>query len=298
MTAQEFQAILIEGGIDQETVAKLTGNTGITGKLAQLRQAAEYQTIQQRADALLAEKQQLESELIGTDAKPGSRKYQQWYSENYATIAANAAKLKELEASKTELEKSVQEYEAKHGKINANTPPPAPPAAIPGLTAEDVKKIALEIAKSESATSVTEAYKNTYAPQVVTTMTGIGTILERHMKRNRKNEIDWKKLDELAAKPEIAGNVIKAYEEWDAPNVLEDQKNADIAKQAAEDKRVEDRVNELLKKRMLQTNFPAGAEGASSTQGLGTPSPLSRDSVDANRKYDRSKVLDAYQSVQ
>ena len=88
MTAQEFQALLIEGGIDQETVAKLTGNANITTKLGQLKQAAEYQSIQQRADALLAEKQALESELIGTDAKPGSRKYQQWYSENYATITA------------------------------------------------------------------------------------------------------------------------------------------------------------------------------------------------------------------
>ena len=33
MTAQEFQALLIEGGIDQETVAKLTGNVTITTKV-------------------------------------------------------------------------------------------------------------------------------------------------------------------------------------------------------------------------------------------------------------------------
>jgi hypothetical protein len=56
----------------------------------------------------------------------------------------------------------------------------------------------------------------------------------------------------LAAKPEIAGDVIKAYEEWDAPNVEADRKAADTAKQVAEDKRVEERVNELLKKKMLQ----------------------------------------------
>ena len=299
MTAQEFQALLIEGGIDQETVAKLTGNANITTKLGQLKQAAEYQSIQQRADALLAEKQALESELIGTDAKPGSRKYQQWYGENYATITANANKLKETETQIKALEDSVKEYEAKYGKVNANTPPPAPPLAIPGLTQDDVKKIALEIAKTEATSSVTEAYKNTYAPQVVSTMTGIGTILERHIRRGRKTEIDWKKLDELAAKPEIAGDVIKAYEEYDAPNVLEDQKQADVAKQAAEDKRVEERVNELLKKKMLQQNFPAGAEGSSSSVGTGAPSPLSRDGLGGSaRAYDRSKVLDAYQSVQ
>ena len=302
MTAQEFQALLIEGGIDQETVAKLTGNANITTKLGQLKQAAEYQSIQQRADALLAEKQALESELIGTDAKPGSRKYQQWYSENYATITANATKLKETETQIKALEDSVKEYETKYGKVNANTPPPAPPLAIPGLTQDDVKKIALEIAKAEATSSVTEAYKNTYAPQVVTTMTGIGTIVEmnveRNLQRGKKTRIDWKKLDELAAKPEIAGDVVKAYEEWDAPNVLADQEVAKVAHQAAEDKRVEERVNELLKKKMLQQNFPAGAEGASSSVGTGAPSPLGRESADPKRVYDRSKLVDAYQSVQ
>ena len=256
--------------------------------------------------ALLAEKQQaeaakaaLEAELIGTDAKPGSRKYQQWYAENYATITANADRLKALEESSKTLEASVKEYETKYGKINATTVAPPVPSAIQGLTREDIQKIVEETAKSAATSSVTEAYKNTYAPQVVTTMTGIGTILERHMKRGRKAEIDWKKLDELAAKPEIAGDVVKAYEEWDAPNVVADQEAAKVAHQAAEDKRVEERVNELLKKRMLQTNFPAGAEGSSSSVGAGVPSPLSRDGLGGTAKvYDRSKLLDAFQSVQ
>lgn len=306
MTAQEFQALLIEGGIDQETVAKLTGNAGITAKLGQLKQATEYQAIEQRANALLAEKTQLEgtkaaleAELIGTDAKPGSRKYQQWYTENYATITANAAKLKEKETEAADLDKAVKEYEAKYGKITAATPPPPTPTAIPGFTKEEIQAISKEIATSTAKESVVEAYKTQYAPQVVSTMTGIGTILERHMKRKREHDIDWKKLDELAAKPEIAGDVIKAYEEWDAPNVELDRKAAETAKQTAEDKRVEDRVNELLKKRMLQTNFPAGAEGMSSSQGVGTPSPLSRDGLGGEKKaYDRSKLLDAFQSVQ
>lgn len=307
MTAQEFQALLIEGGIDQETVNKLTGNAGITTKLGQLKQATEYQAIEQRANALLAEKTQLETqrqaleaELVGTNEKPGSRKYQQWYAENYTTITANAAKLKEKEIEVADLDKAVKEYEAKYGKITASTPPPPTPTAIPGLTKEEIQAISKEIATSTAKDSVVEAYKNTYAPQVVSTMTGIGTILERHMKRKREHDIDWKKLDELAAKPEIAGDVIKAYEEWDAPNVELDRKAAETAKQTAEDARVESRVTELVKKRMLQTNFPAGAEGASSSVGTGTPSPLSRDGLGLGEKkaYDRSKVLDAYQSVQ
>ena len=69
MTAQEFQALLIEGGIDQETVNKLTGNNAITNKLGQLKQATEYQAIQQRADALLAEKQQLEAVVTELTAR-------------------------------------------------------------------------------------------------------------------------------------------------------------------------------------------------------------------------------------
>ena len=308
MTAQEFQALLIEGGIDQDTVARLTGNAGITAKLGQLKQATEYQAIQQRADALLAEKQQLENAKAaleadlngdGTAAKPGTRAYAKWYQDNYATITANANKLRELEASRTELEDSVKQYETKYGKITAAAAVPVIPTSIPGMTKEEVKAIAEEIAGSVSKTNVAEAYKTQYAPQVVSTMTGIGTILERHLKRKRDHDIDWKKLDELAAKPEIAGDVIKAYEEWDAPNVLADQKAAEVAKQASEDKRVEDRVNELLKKRMLQTNFPAGAEGASSSTGSGVPSPLSRDGLGgATKTYDRSKLLDAFQSVQ
>lgn len=306
MTAQELQAILIEGGLTTEESAKLMGNSSVVGKFAQLKQATEYQSIQQRADALLAEKQQLESakqalesELIGTEAKPGSRKYQQWYAENYQTITANATKLKDQETQVKALEDSIKEYETKYGKIGTTTPVPALPVSIPGLTKEEVQAIAKEIGTSAAKESVTEAYKNTYAPQVVSTMTGIGTILERHMKRKREHDIDWKKLDELAAKPEIAGDVIKAYEEWDAPNVEADRKAADVAKQTAEDKRVEDRVNELLKKRMLQTNFPAGAEGASSSVGSGVPSPLSRDGLGGEKKvYDRSKLLDAFQSVQ
>lgn len=308
MTAQEFQALLIEGGIDNETVAKLTGNSSITAKLGQLKQATEYQAIQQRADALLAEKNQLETVQAalkadldgdGTAAKPGTRAYAKWYQDNYATITANASKLTELEASRKTLEDSVKEYEAKYGKINANTAPPVIPASIPGMTKEEVQKMVEDVAGTVSKTNVAEAYKSQYAPQVVSTMTGIGTILERHLKRKRDHDIDWKKLDEIAAKPEIAGDVIKAYEEWDAPNVLADQEAAKVAHQTAEDKRVEDRVNELLKKRMLQTNFPAGAEGASSSSGMGTPSPLSRDGLGGDKKvYDRSKLLDAFQSVQ
>jgi hypothetical protein len=310
MTAQEFQALLIEGGLTTEEVAKLTGNASTMAKVTQLRQATEYQAIEQRANALLAEKQQieaakatLEAELIGTDAKPGSRKYQQWYAENYATITGNANKLKELEDSSKALEASVKEYEAKYGKIGATTTPPALPSSIPGLTKEEVQAIAKEISTGAAKESVEEAYKNVYAPKVTGTLIGVGTAVEMNIMRNiargKKTPIDWKKLDELAAKPEIAGDVVKAYEEWDAPNVLEDQKTAEAARLAADEKRIEDQVNERMKKRMLQSNFPAGAEGASSSTGAGTPSPLSRDGIGGDKKvYDRSKLLDAFQSVQ
>lgn len=298
MTAQEFQAILIEGGLTPEEISKLTGNVGAMAKVAQLRQATEYQTIQQQAEVLLKEKQALESELIGTDAKPGSRKYQQWYAENYATITANAGKLKEYETKVAELENSVKEYEAKNGKITPTTTQPVAPIAIPGLTSDDVKKIVEDTAGSISLAKVTEAYTKDYAPRVVKTMTDFAKVVEKHMKRKRETDIDWEKLNELAADPKINGDAVAAYELWDAPNVELDRKAAEVAKQTAEDKRVEDRVNELLKKRMLQTNFPAGAEGASSSVGAGTPSPLSRDGLGGDKKvYDRSKLLDAFQSV-
>lgn len=306
MTAQEFQALLIEGGIDQETVAKLTGNAGITTKLGQLKQATEYQAIEQRANALLAEKTQLEgtkaaleAELIGTDAKPGSRKYQQWYTENYATITANAAKLKEKETEAADLDKAVKEYEKKYGKIDASTVPPPTPTAIPGLTKEEIQAISKEVSTSAAKESVSEAYTKDYAPRIVKTMTDFARVVEKHMKRKRETDIDWDKLNEIAADPKINGDAVAAYELWDAPNVLADKEAAKIAFQTAEDKRIDDIVNERMKKRMLQTNFPAGAEGASSSQGVGTPSPLSRDGLGGDKKvYDRSKLLDAFQSVQ
>lgn len=279
MTAQEFQALLIEGGLTQEESARLTGNASVVAKVGQLRQASEYQTLEQRANALASEKATLESELVGTDAAPGSRKYQQWYADNYARIKA-------LEANSTkvsELETSVAAYEKAYGKITPGQEAPKPPT---GMTEEDVKKII--------ATQVQESYTQNYAPSVVKAMTGIGAVVERHMKRGRKADIDWKKLDELAAKPENAGDVLKSYEEWDAPNVAEDQKLAATAAEASIQKRIDDRVAEELKKRNVQTNFPAGADGASS----GAPSPLSRDSLGGTAKvYDRNKLLESYNSV-
>ncbi len=281
MTAQEFQALLIEGGLSAEESARLIGNPTLTGKVAQLKQATEYQTIEQRANALLAEKQALEAELVGTDAAPGSRKYKTWYADNYARIK----KLEENEAKQAQLEASVAAYEKAYGKITPGQEPPPIPA---GMTQDEIKKIALD--------QVSEAYKENYAPSVVKTMTSIGTVLERHIRRGRKNEIDWKKLDEIAAKPEISGDVLKAYDEWDAPNVEEDRKASELKAKADQDAEITRRVNEELKKRNLNTNFPAGAEGASS----GAPSPLSRDGLGASKDkvYDRAKLLESFNSVQ
>ena len=270
MTAQEFQALLIEGGLSQDDVSRLTGNSAITSRISQLRQASEYSAIEQKANALAAEKAALESELNGSNGKPGSKAYQKWYAENYEAIEANKRRIEELNTA-------VQTYEAAYGKI-ANGAAPVVPA---GITKDEIN-------------TLIQAQTQSFAPKVVSSMTGIAKVIERHMKRGRSHEIDWDKLDQIAADPKIGGDPVAAYEEWDRPNLEKDREAA--AAKAEEDiqKRIDAKVQEELKRRNVPTSFPAGADGSSATTGV--MSPLSKAA--GQRTYDPSKVLEAFHSVQ
>ena len=277
MTAQEFQALLIEGGLDEATAVRLATNEKVSARTSQLKQATEYQSIEARANALAAEKAALEAELVGTNAKPGSRAYQKWYADNFQALEDQKKKL-------ADLEKNVAVYEATYGKITATGEAPKPPA---GVSPEEIKKLVSE--------EIQKGYTNNYAPAVVSTMTGVAKVIERHMKRGRKADIDWTKLDEIAADPKVKGDPLAAYEIWDAPNVEADRVAAEAQKETDIQKRIDAKVQEELKRRNVSTNFPAGADA---TAGGGALSPLSRDRADSKGTYDRSKLLESWNSVQ
>lgn len=270
MTAQEFNAVLIGSGLSTEEAARLSGNEKITGSLAQLRQATEYSAIETRANALAAEKAALESELNGGNGKVGAKDYQKWYAENKGAIEANEKAVKELNAS-------VAAYEAAYGKITNGTVPPAPPA---GMSKDEIN-------------ALIQAQTQAFAPKVVSSMTGVAKVIERHMKRGRTQDIDWDKLDVIAADPKIAGDPVAAYEIWDAPNVEKDRETAATKAETDIQARIDAKVQERLKQLNVSQNFPAGADGASSTSGV--MSPLSKDRGD--RTYDRSKVVESFHSV-
>jgi hypothetical protein len=268
MSAQEFAAMLMEGGLDQETANRLTTNDKITSRLSQFRQATEYSAIEQRANALASEKAALETSYAR------AKSYEDWYGTNYEAVRQNAERV-------AKLEKDIVTYEASFGKITAG----AAPAAPVGIKQEDVDKIV--------ADAVQKRYSEQYAPAVVSTMTGIGSVLEEHMRRGRKQKINWKELDKLAA--QTNGDIDKAYELWDAPNVEEDHKLAATKAEEDVEKRIKTRVDEELKRRNVSTNFPAGADGGAT----GASSPLSRDRQEkSGGGYNRNMLLESWNSVQ
>ncbi len=129
---------------------------------------------------------------------------------------------------------------------------------------------------------VDQRIQGQYGNQWAALLKGSGKMVEKHMRSGRKADIDWDKVTELAAAK--GGDMMAAYDEWDAPE-------RDKATKEAEDKRVEARVQQEMEKRMAaqtQRYFPAGADATPSD------SPLTRRAgTDAPAKYDRSKVIEA-----
>lgn len=235
--------MLRDSGLDDATVSTLVKNEKLSAKATSLRQGTEYSTLEAKAVALEA-----------SYAK--AKSYEDWYGKNAAAI----------ETLKTQTAR----YQERYGSLDEAAPANKQPVQFDQAA---IQKIV--------ADSLAENFQKNYAPQVVATMTGIGGVVEKHMRRGRKEDIDWKKLDELAAKTN--GDISAAYDMYDAPNM---QIDTDKAFQARVDKEVKER---LAAQGVSQ--FPAGADASPSSR-----SPLSASDGDKPKAYDRSKLLETFTS--
>lgn len=249
MTAQEIFAYLTQdAGLDSVTadaIMKASANEKVASRAAQLRQSSEFTSIEQRAQAL-------EAKLKGTKEAPGAEAYETWYRENWQHIQ--------------KLNTDAIAYRERYGELDA---PKTPPAAQVFDEAAIAKLVDARI-------------QSQYGPQWSSLLKGSGQIIERHMRGNRKDNLDWDKISEIAAAK--GGDLNAAYEEWDKPA-------AEAARQAATEAEIERRVKTEVAKRSTQSMFPAGADATPS----GGISPLSRNrAVESGApKYDRSKVIES-----
>jgi hypothetical protein len=245
MTIQEFESFLTESGVDDATVKALVANEKVKTRAVSFRQQSEYEALEARA-------RQLETE--GAQAK----NYQVWYEKNYPEIQ--------------KLHTTATKYQERYGSLDEPTTQTQTQQAT-SMTEEQIA--ALVQARLD------KAFNEQYAPRVVSTMTGIGKVVETHMRRGRKDNLDWKKLDELAAKTN--GDVLAAYEEYDKPNTDADRE-AEIAR------RIEAGVKERMASAGARDHFPGGADATPSSKGLfGHPS-------NSSKTYDSSKLVDTFLS--
>lgn len=252
MDIQQFVAYLTEG-LDEATAATVRAavqNEAVKAKVGTLRQQREFDEIQTRAtqaDTYL-------QELDAVDAQGNPRGYRAWYKKYYDTVAKNA--------------KAIEAFEKKHG-AGAFERVAAGEEIIPsgggaGLKPEDVQK------------QVNEIIQTTYAPKWSELLTGTGAIVQKHIRAGRKNDIDFTKLSEIAAKK--GGDLMAAYDEYDAPE-------REAASKASEEARIKQGIEEGIKARSNNL-FPAAADASSSGGG----SPLSKPAEAP--KYDRRAMLE------
>jgi hypothetical protein len=136
---------------------------------------------------------------------------------------------------------------------------PAKPPNLAGLSKDDIARL------------VDERIQGGYADRWSNLLTGMGGVVQKHMFAGRKSPIDMKKLSELAQSN--GGDLDRAYDEYDKPE-------REAAAKIAQDKLVEQRVNDELMKRGAHTGYPAGADM--------TPGILSRDRDSS--KFDRAAM--------
>lgn len=240
MTIAQFESMLRESGLDDATVKTIVANEKVAARATSLRQGDEYSALETRAAALEKEAKTAKS-------------YQDWYATNYPTVL--------------KLQQDAARYAERYGSLDEAQPANKQPIQM------DEAKI-----KELISSTITENYQKQYAPQTVGLITQVGTVVQRHITKGRKSDIDWKEIDKLAANH--GGDAVKAYEEWDAPNSTKDAEDAF-------NKKVDAAVKEKMAARGLQNNFPSGADAAPSAR-----SPLSKD--DGPKAYDRSKLLDTF----
>lgn len=255
MTYEELESMLTDGLDDaaKAAVRAALNREQVKTKVGGLKAQAEFETIQQQATAL-------RQELEGAPDKPGTRAYAKWYNDNWATIEANS--------------KAIDAFEKKYGKGSFNAmatgtatlpDPNAPPAPGITMTKEEIARLAAEAADNR--------IRDQYAPQWSNLLTSTGTLVQKHMYAGRKTPIDFSAVAELAKK--YNGDLNLAYDEWDKPEREKELKTA-------EDKRVEQRVQEELQKRGTTAHFPGGADM--------TPGTLAVRPKAETEKFDRATL--------
>lgn len=251
MTAQElFSYLTQDAGLDDATaqaIMKAASNEKVASKASTLKQQREYDEIANRAA-------DLEAKYKGTTDKPGAVAYQEWYNKNFAAIQ--------------DLQAKAAKYEERYGPLEN-------PKETPAVSNQPV------FDESKIAALVDARIQGTYGTQWSNLLKGSGKMIEKHVRSGRKNEIDWDKIGEIAAKK--GGDMIAAYDEWDAP---EREKATKAAQDAEIERRVAERIAEEQKKRTADF-FPAGADASSSSGGLGL---RKREDKAA---YNRSAVVEA-----
>lgn len=177
MTAQQFQQMLLDSGVDQATVNVLSSNAQLQARTLQLAQQQEF-------DRLASEKQAIEANYNKT------RPIAEWYDRNHAALE----QLKQERAL----------YEERFGPLNAQQQQQTQVA--PGgkqFTDADIQK------------AVDDRMTSQYGPQITDSLMATGEIMERHIGSGRKNKIDWPEIKKRAIAN--GGNLLSAYNEWDAP---------------------------------------------------------------------------------
>lgn len=249
MTAKEtLQYLIQDAGLDEATAAavmKAAENEKVNTRASQLRQASEYQTLEQRAVDLQRSADE-------------NKNYREWYVKNYDSIK--------------QLETAAARYKERYGDLDAPTQQQQQQNQQPQYDETTVAKL------------VDARIQSQYGPQWSNLLKGSGKLLEKHLRAGRKQDIDWDKVSEIAATKN--GDLVAAYDEWDAP-----EREKSVA--AAQEAEINKRVQAELKKRQTNDFFPAGADGSSTTTGRGSTSPLSRSGVTSEPKYDRNAVIQA-----
>ncbi len=244
MTAKERLNWLIEdAGFDEATAKAILANEKLAKKAGTLVQQEEY-------DALQTKAAELELSYNGTKDRPGAAAYQKWYAENFDKVKAYEAAL--------------VKYKERFGDLDA-----APPK-------KDDKP--MQLSQDDIDARVNDVIQKNYAPLWASLLKDTGTIVQKHLRAGRKTDIDFQKLEEIAAKK--GGDLNAAYDEYDAPE-------REAAAKAATDAEIDRRVAEKLAAANTAKFFPSGADGTPS----GGLSPLSRAKTD--QKYDRSKVIES-----
>ncbi len=250
MTKKELLDYLTDGLDDEQAkyVKDALANEKIASRLTGLKQNKEY-------DALAAKEAELRAELEGGPEKPGAKAYREWYEKNYAAV----------QALQTERQALVDKYGTLDQPKGAAPVDPKPNAsAAAGLTEADIARM------------VDSRIQTGYSPRWGHLLAGMGTVIQKHFYAGRKTPIDMSKFNELAEKyvrQDGQPDLDRAYDEYDKPE-------REAAAKIAQDKLVEQRVNDELMKRGAHSGYPAGADM--------TPGILSRDRDSS--KFDKAAM--------